>query len=474
MSFRGHVDEITREKISGWAADSTAPDGIIDVIILLNGSQIARLTCDQVRDDLADLPEMFGNGRHGFSYEFSPPLDEDRNWGVAVKFADSGRSVPGGDVVLREGRPIPSTAVPASELVLPAPTEPASLFRLLALYEEDIGLYDLLRRVDFRGVARNDIERSVFGIRGPPSAWSGEWTAPGARDYLSQLLSSAGFQQNVVAYALRAFPEKRRIVFIHIPKCAGSSFTSHLATRFPQVSARWQDAGWTSREQLFLNLARFVRETPFSDSIAAVGHLPLSYYTDQGLLLGGDRVFTVVRHPLAIAVSALNYMFTRMAEDATTGEIQPDVADWMAALDLEALPNAVTPELVAEITPRALRMPEIVQANPLCYWLGGGGVGEVIERLARCRVEITTTATYDSWLSAEWDVTDSLRRNESTKYLSVSDLAVPDKEFLVSISGEDLKLYGLISSYLGNSGTASIFGDELPRPAQHSRVRQKS
>jgi hypothetical protein len=471
MSCHGHVDQITRERLGGWAADLAAPDEVIDVIILLNGNQIARIPCDRPRADLAEIPATFGSGRHGFLYEFSPPLGDGRDWGIAIRFADSGQSLPRGDAVLQQGKESFSTAT-ASSLVLPAPTDPPSLFRLLALHEERSGLDGLLCRIDFRGVGRSDLERSVFGIRGPASTPSGEWTEPTARDYLNQLLSSPEFQENVVAHALRAFPEKRRIVFIHIPKCAGTGLALHLARRFPLVPASWQSEQWTSRDQLFVNLGRFVRETAFSDTVAAVGHLPLSCYADQDLLRPGDRVFTIVRHPLAIAVSALNYMFTRMAEDARE-EIRPDVAEWMGALDLKALAAAVTPEFVAEIAPRALRTPQIVQANPLCYWLGGGSVGEVIERLARYRVEITTTTRYDAWLAGEWNVTHSPRDNESTKYLSLNDLGDADKEFLAGISGEDLELYGLISRYLQESGTASIFGDELAQPAQPSRVRQR-
>jgi hypothetical protein len=142
-------------------------------------------------------------------------------------------------------------------------------------------------------------------------------------------------------------------------------------------------------------------------------------------------------------------------------------------LDLQVLPAAVTPEFVAEIIPRALRTPQIVQTNPLCYWLGGGSAREVVERLARYRVEITSIARYDAWLAGEWSVTHSPRDNESTKYLSLNDLGDADREFLAGISGEDLELYGLISSYLQESGTASIFGDELAQQAQHSRPGRK-
>ncbi|HEV2097591.1 MAG TPA: hypothetical protein VGR45_01555 [Stellaceae bacterium] len=462
MSYRGYVDQITREKIDGWAADLLSPDKAIDVVILLNGDKMACIPCDELRDDLAELG-IYGNGRHGFSYKFTPPLDETRNWGVAIRFADSGQPLARGDVLLQQGPRPPSTVVRATSLVLPAPTDPASLLRILALYEQDVGLYELLCRIDFRGVRPSDLEHCVFGDRGASPVPPGERREQIARDHLNGLLCSAELQENVVAFLLRAFPEKRRLVFIHIPKCAGTGLSSHLAARFPLIAAQWQAASWTTREQLFLNLARFVRETPFSDSIAAAGHLRLSHYAEENLLRPDDQVFTVVRDPLEIAVSALNYMFTRMQAGARDGEIPPDVKDWMAVLDLRDLPPEVTPDFVAEITRRALHMPEIVSPNSLCYWLGGGSAEQVIERLAQYRVEITTTVKYEDWLAAKWGVTTSTRANASTNYVSSSQLSEDDMVFLRSQSSDDRRLYDLIAAAIEDSGKASIFGGDLLR-----------
>ena len=49
---------------------------------------------------------------------------------------------------------------------------------------------------------------------------------------------SAAFQQEVLTLLLNAFPEKRRLLFVHIPKCAGSDLSHHLMTRYPSIDQR--------------------------------------------------------------------------------------------------------------------------------------------------------------------------------------------------------------------------------------------
>jgi len=63
--IQGHVDRITRQVITGWAADTAAPDEQIDITIFVNGRKMAQLACDQPRPDLRHMG-MYGEGRHGF------------------------------------------------------------------------------------------------------------------------------------------------------------------------------------------------------------------------------------------------------------------------------------------------------------------------------------------------------------------------------------------------------------------------
>jgi len=95
----GHVGRITPEVIGGWAADTKALDAAVDVVIYVDGKRAARVTCDRFREDLRDLG-IYGEGRHGFEHQISPPLPLHLIDRVTVRFADSGMILPDGERVM--------------------------------------------------------------------------------------------------------------------------------------------------------------------------------------------------------------------------------------------------------------------------------------------------------------------------------------------------------------------------------------
>src|ERR1700704_5382546 len=47
LMFHGHVDNVSRQQIEGWAADDAAPEQPIDISILVNGRRVAQVLCDE-------------------------------------------------------------------------------------------------------------------------------------------------------------------------------------------------------------------------------------------------------------------------------------------------------------------------------------------------------------------------------------------------------------------------------------------
>jgi hypothetical protein len=92
----GHVGKIEPDFIGGWAADTEAPDSIVDVIVYIDGIRANRLPCDRFRQDLRDL-EIYGRGNHGFQWHISPPLPLHLVSRVTVRFAGTGGVVPDGE-----------------------------------------------------------------------------------------------------------------------------------------------------------------------------------------------------------------------------------------------------------------------------------------------------------------------------------------------------------------------------------------
>ena len=458
----GYVDVFTRQVVSGWAAEMDRIDEAVDVVILVNNHKTAEVRCDILRPDLQKSGE-FGNGRHGFRCQFDPPLPEDARLHVAVRFARSGEPVENGDAVLEPGTEMPRLLQPrrTRPFTVPAPTHAGALFRQFTLYEAERGLYDLLCRWDFRGTRREQLEYAAFGRVVSAPAPVGRWDEGTARNLLYDLLSSARFQEEILAAALHALPEKRRVFFVHIPKCAGTDLLAHLSARYPFLSPRWQEPAWTSQDELFQALAEFARELPFSDSILIGGHVPLGHFVERGLLRPSDRVLTVVRDPTDIAVSSINYLLTRFQANLGKARVEADVHDWMNALGVSTLPAQMTPQFIRDVSHLALYSPEIVQPNSLCHFLGGGTVDQVVATLAGHHAELTSMAHYGQWLRDAWGVVTPTRMNVSTKYISLASLPHQDLAYLQGLSREDRKLYDLIEKRLAASGRCSLLGDEL-------------
>ena len=394
--FHGHVDLIGSTLVSGWAVDTDRPDETVEVCIFVDGRKLSQLVCDNPREDLKGLAGL-GNGRHGFRYSPYPPLSGRMPLRVTVRHATNGAILGNGDVVLNAKTsalpPSLGADLPEEFQRLPAPERPRDTFKLLSLYTRSQGLYNLLRQVDFADRSPRQVAYAALGGMAP-SVGKGQWAwTPGAaRDLFNEQLLSETFQRNVLRLFLEAFPEKRRLLFVHIPKCAGSDLSHHLVGRHASISEQLRASHWTDSQQLFEELSNTVRKL-------ALLRYDLRPWTREhwriiwrrGWHDPCDRIFTILRDPVEIAISQVNYILTRLKADAATGEVQPDVRAWMRMLDMDEAPAGLSDDVLRELGRRALRMREIVMPDPMCHWLGGGDAAAVLERLAEHEVEVTNT-----------------------------------------------------------------------------------
>src|SRR3974390_1270890 len=139
--------------------------------------------------------------------------------------------------------------VDGRNFMLPAPRTTRELLELMRFYDRTWGITPLLDRIDFTDVKPLQIYLTVLG-RLPESI---EMAAPyprgnyTARENLWDALLSEEFQRGIVIKFLSAFPEKSRLLFVHIPKCAGSDLASHLGERYPHLTQRLSEPEWTSQ-----------------------------------------------------------------------------------------------------------------------------------------------------------------------------------------------------------------------------------
>src|SRR5205823_6565803 len=111
------------------------------------------------------------------------------------------------------------------------------------------------------------------------------------------------------------FPEKRRILFVHVPKCAGSDLNRHLAPNFLTLPHRITSEEWVAKEELFETLRNAIRELDRSSEILVHGHIELDKYLTAVPDRPGDAIVTIIRDPVEIAISQANYAVTLLVKD---------------------------------------------------------------------------------------------------------------------------------------------------------------
>lgn len=457
--LRGHVDLLVSTHCAGWAVDTARPDDPVDICIFVDGTKLVQLTCDAPRADLKGRDGL-GNGRHGFRYVPLPPLTGPVPKRVTIRHASTGAILGKGDVVLNAGAEPPADLgadLPPELQRLPAPETPRDTFELFSLYDRGQGLYNLLRQLNFAGRSARQIGYAALGGAVPAAhKVQPAWKPEAARDLLNDLLMSRDFQENILRLFLDAFPEKRRLLFVHIPKCAGSDLSHHLVGRYPSIAEQQSAPNWTDKRLLFEALSDTVRRLRFSDTIFVRGHVNLADYLGQGLARPYDRLFTILREPVDIAISQVNYILMRLKDDVAAGEFQPDTREWLPILKPEEMTGELSDEFLRRLGKRALRMPEIVMPNPMCRWLGGGDAAAVLARLAAHEVEVTNTRQYPQWRRQRWGIDADTRQNESIKFLTSQTVGEEDLAYLRSISVEDANLYLAVERHLRRTGACAV------------------
>jgi hypothetical protein len=248
---------------------------------------------------------------------------------------------------------------------------------------------------------------------------------------------------------------------VHIPKCAGTDLTFHFRARFPSLDRSLTDPQWTAKPAMLQRIARVVAHLHGSDRVFVHGHINLADHIAAGVIRPSDRAFTILRDPLQVAISQINYVLTRFDEDMTTGKFRPDTKEWADVLELGTLPARMSEAFIRRLTGAALRHEDLVLPNTIGSWLGGEGAQPVVDRLARFNVEVTDTSRYNAWLAQAWGIDAPTRWNASKAFVTSDSLSRDDLMHLNSITGEDRRIYRAYQTIVAASGRLSVSGEEL-------------
>lgn len=330
------------------------------------------------------------------------------------------------------------------------PRDVRDILRMLAFYESERGLDGVIDRFDLEDVAPWHLNR-VLAIA-PGRTQSSEVDAA---VHLKTLLLSDDFRRLAVRNLLHAFPDKPRLLFVHIPKCAGTDLTRILAARHFTISSGIENPHWFTHDALFLHLRELVLGAEFANSIFLSGHTRLRYCVNQNLIRPGDQIFTVVRDPIDVVISAVNYRLTRLKADPTGRAT--DTRLWLRDLGLQQISDDATQSELRAIAKRMLREPRVVEDNVLCLALGSGDAASALANIVTSDIEITDLRRYEAWLRQRWGAT-SQHSNASMKVLTADTLDVDDRMVIEAKTAQDRILFPELMRALNASGALSITG----------------
>jgi len=340
--------------------------------------------------------------------------------------------------------------------VIPAPRTVREMLQAFALYDPKRGLPSLLNRMQHEGVTRRQIYFNTLGRAPERGRVAADGPNFNARATLTNALGGREFQTRIREIVLDAFPEKKRKIFVHIPKCAGSDLLVTLRRHYPYLHHHLALPETTEKAMLFEHLQEFAACVGISDTIAISGHVPLRWYQEKELIRFEDDVFTTIRHPHDILYSYISFILTRLVQ--FQGKPRGDTTGWLTALGLTDIVPEPSAAYLTDLGGQLLRAPAVTKPNMICGNLGRGTAESALDAIIVTDIEITDVARYSDWRAAKFGYEPAKRVNPS-KPLFTPDLASKaDRKLISEMTGEDVVLYEKIQAKLSASGKLSVRG----------------
>ncbi len=336
--------------------------------------------------------------------------------------------------------------------IVSAPVNARQTIQAFALYNPERGLPSLMDRLDFTGVTRRQIFFSTLG-RAPGPTLPPDGPAFNPRAATATALQGEEFQARLREIVLGGFPEKRRRIFVHVPKCAGTDMQTTLERLYPTLTQSHCLPETTPRPKLFEHLQRFAAGLSLSDSIALCGHQTLRWYLDRSLIRFEDDVFTFVRHPRDIQYSFVSFILTRAMDHA--GSDRRDVGQWLAEIGVDRLEANPSPGYLAELGGMMLRKR---RPNLLCYYLGAGTAASAFSAMRQSDIEVTDMARYSQWRRQRFGYEPPKRVNPSKPLFTPETASAADRAFVEEMIGEDMILYEAVQEQLRQQDGLSVRG----------------
>jgi hypothetical protein len=362
----------------------------------------------------------------------------------------------------------------------PLPERPRDLLEVFAAMGGEASLEGLFRSLDLRGGTPGWI--TFVALNRWPTL--GELPADPASykpaRHLTGLLNSLEFRRLLAQRVFSTYPEKQRLLFVRVPRCAGEHFLSMMQRMHPifpnAVMGHRKVPPPDFYRTLGLFLGRFnhartimlvqPRLTPFyltPDYQAGMAPFdpqahatdPLPWTMSIPPYRTGDRLFTIVRDPEDIILSRVNAI-ARALQGADAGDA-PAIKRWRQRVG--KLPDRADTAAWASVARSVLA--RFTDPDPICHALGDGTMQGALDACAITNIEIADMSRYDEWILRTCDTKPEPREPVAEPMLPKQALIEEDRERLAMLTTQDRPLYAKIRAALSASEPASIKGGQL-------------
>ena len=370
-------------------------------------------------------------------------------------------------------RPDEKRVVPSRR---PMPTRPRDLFEILVSLGPEASLTSFFMATQFPAAEPRLLTYIALNRWITQAEFAALPEPYNAQNHMRELLTSPEFRAGLVRRICDAYPERPRLCFVRVPRCAGEHFLAMAAAMHPiappDLAATRRGANAPFIRVLGGFLARFTLtrtillvQPALAPFIQANVPPPDDTYAKSGLRWDlnppprriGDRLFAILREPRSLILSEVNATLDALLQPATADS--PAIAVWRTRLPQD--PAGLDPAGLKRIARKILRL--LPTRNPICHALADGTAAAAFTAVRLQDVELADLSHYPDWTKYTWDVEPEPPSNTSTPHLTLADLTPGECHYLDSLIAEDLRFYAPFKTALDKLAglKSSIRGRDL-------------
>jgi hypothetical protein len=356
-------------------------------------------------------------------------------------------------------------------MLRPLPIKQRDVFDLIIAQGREPSFQGILRSVDLKGAEPRALCFVMLG-RWPTAQEIAELPEPyRAKNHLRQLMQSAEFRITFARRLLDAFADRRRLLFVRIPRCGGAHALATAANRHPVIPSQIAEAPHMTIEELLSalggSLYRFnavstvVLSTTRLEPFVAPSQPPpdcsdiLHWNLNPPPYRAGDLLFTVIREPRTLVLSQVNAILTGLR--APSASDLADITSWRARL--APLPPVTQTAAWKDIGRKILL--EMPLRNPICTALGNGSAETALAACRASAIELVGLSRQTDWVRTAFSNEPPDPINMSEPILLWEDLQPDHRTHLDALIGEDLKFYARFAEKFDPTQVSAISGATL-------------